>query len=69
MLKDLGIGLDIVLSLEADDHRLERRILGRLVHPASGRAYHLEYCPPKIPMTDDVHIYHAWPYIFYTQSH
>lgn len=31
-----------------------RRITGRLIHPASGRTYHTEFSPPKVPMTDDL---------------
>ena len=27
---------------------------GRRVHPASGRTYHVEYNPPKVPEKDDV---------------
>ena len=26
----------------------------RLVHPPSGRTYHREFNPPKVPMKDDV---------------
>ena len=27
---------------------------GRRVHPASGRSYHIDYNPPRVPATDDV---------------
>lgn len=30
------------------------RIVGRLVHPASGRSYHEKFAPPKKPGVDDV---------------
>jgi adenylate kinase len=33
---------------------LKRRILGRLIHKASGRTYHEEFHPPKQAMKDDV---------------
>lgn len=33
---------------------LTRRILGRLVHKASGRSYHEEFNPPKESMKDDI---------------
>jgi len=33
---------------------LVRRVTGRLVHPASGRSYHIEFAPPKVPMKDDI---------------
>lgn len=46
--------LDGVLEFAIDDNLLVKRITGRLIHPASGRSYHEEFCPPKKPMTDDV---------------
>lgn len=33
---------------------LKRRILGRLIHPKSGRSYHEEFNPPKEAMKDDL---------------
>jgi len=46
--------LDSVVELAIPDDLLVRRISGRLTHPASGRTYHTEFNPPKIPMKDDV---------------
>ena len=46
--------LHSVIEFKIDDDLLVKRITGRLVHPASGRAYHEEFFPPKEPMTDDV---------------
>lgn len=46
--------LDRAVELRVDDSLLVRRITGRLVHPASGRSYHIEFSPPKTPMVDDV---------------
>jgi adenylate kinase len=46
--------LDSVVQLLIDDQLLISRITGRLVHPASGRSYHREFNPPKVPMTDDI---------------
>lgn len=46
--------LDLVVELAIPDDLLVRRISGRLTHPASGRTYHTEFNPPKIPMKDDV---------------
>lgn len=46
--------LDHVLEFKIDDSLLIPRILGRLVHPASGRSYHREFHPPKKEMTDDI---------------
>ncbi|KAL6732644.1 adenylate kinase [Ancylostoma duodenale] len=46
--------LDTVVEFEIDDKLLERRITGRLFHIKSGRSYHEEFNPPKVPMKDDV---------------
>lgn len=42
------------VELRIDDDLLVRRITGRLVHPGSGRSYHIEFAPPKVPGVDDV---------------
>lgn len=46
--------LDAAIELNIEDSLLVRRITGRLIHPPSGRSYHEEFLPPKVPMTDDV---------------
>lgn len=46
--------LDAAVEFSIDDNLLVRRITGRLFHPASGRSYHEEFHPPKVPMKDDV---------------
>jgi len=46
--------LDAVIEFAIDDSLLVRRITGRLIHQSSGRSYHEEFHPPKIPMTDDI---------------
>ena len=43
-----------VINLKIKDSIVKDRIGGRLVHPASGRSYHRDFRPPKIPMKDDV---------------
>jgi len=48
-----GVKLDKAIEFQIDDSLLVRRITGRLIHPASGRSYHVEFAPPKKPMTDD----------------
>ncbi|CAD7077150.1 unnamed protein product [Hermetia illucens] len=45
--------LDAVVEFGIDDNLLVRRITGRLIHPPSGRSYHEEFRPPKVPMRDD----------------
>lgn len=46
--------LDAVIEFGIDHNLLVRRIIGRLIHPSSGRSYHEEFHPPKKSMTDDV---------------
>jgi len=46
--------LDAVVELRVDDSLLVRRIEGRLIHKPSGRSYHVEFAPPKVPGKDDV---------------
>lgn len=46
--------LDLVLSLEVPDDVIVDRIKGRWTHLASGRIYHTEFNPPKVPGKDDV---------------
>jgi len=54
MLATSNQKLDKAVEFKIDDSLLVRRVTGRLVHPASGRSYHVEFAPPKKPMTDDV---------------
>uniref|UniRef100_A0A182SD18 Adenylate kinase active site lid domain-containing protein n=1 Tax=Anopheles maculatus TaxID=74869 RepID=A0A182SD18_9DIPT len=54
LLEKRKTGLDAVIEFGIDDSLLVRRITGRLIHQASGRSYHEEFAPPKVPMTDDV---------------
>lgn len=54
LLHQHQVQIDAVLAMEVDDEVLISRCLGRLVHPASGRTYHVEFNPPKVPMCDDV---------------
>ncbi|XP_017881181.1 adenylate kinase [Ceratina calcarata] len=54
MLKKRQTKLDAVIEFGIDDSLLIKRITGRLIHPASGRSYHEEFAPPKVPMKDDV---------------
>jgi len=46
--------LDKAIEFAIDDDLLVKRICGRLIHPSSGRSYHEEFQPPKVPMIDDV---------------
>lgn len=53
LLEKRNRALDSVIEFKIDDELLVRRITGRLLHQPSGRTYHIEFNPPKIPMTDD----------------
>ncbi|KAJ3358993.1 adenylate kinase [Kappamyces sp. JEL0680] len=54
MLDKKNQKLDFAVELVIDDSLLVSRITGRLIHPASGRSYHKEFAPPKVPMKDDI---------------
>lgn len=54
MLEERKTPLRQAIELRVADSLLVNRILGRLVHPPSGRSYHTEFNPPKKPMTDDI---------------
>ncbi|XP_049545494.1 adenylate kinase-like isoform X4 [Anopheles darlingi] len=54
LLEKRNTGLDAVIEFGIGDSLLVRRITGRLIHQASGRSYHEEFAPPKVPMHDDV---------------
>jgi len=48
------IALDHVIEIAVNDEEIVKRISGRRVHLTSGRAYHLEYNPPKNEGMDDI---------------
>ena len=45
--------LDIVIEIDVPDEVVVKRMSGRRVHPKSGRNYHIQFNPPKIPNKDD----------------
>lgn len=53
-LRQAGIDIDFVIEVEVGDGEILRRMSGRRVHPASGRSYHIEFNPPRVPGKDDV---------------
>ncbi len=53
MLRRLGKPLAAVLLFEADNDVLLRRLTGRWTNPRSGRSYHMEFNPPRVPGIDD----------------
>ena len=53
-LRIAGIDIDFVVEIEVADDEILRRMSGRRVHPGSGRSYHIEFNPPKVPGKDDL---------------
>jgi adenylate kinase len=53
-LRAEGLDIDFVIEIEVDDSEILRRMSGRRVHPPSGRSYHVDFKPPKVPGKDDV---------------
>ncbi len=48
LMKDMGIKLDKVISLNVPDELILGRIVGRKVCPVCGASFHIEFNPPKI---------------------
>jgi len=53
-LREAGLPVDFIVEIEVGDNEILRRMSGRRVHPASGRSYHVEFNPPRVPGKDDV---------------
>lgn len=53
-LQHAGVPIDAVVEIQVDDESIIQRMVGRRVHPGSGRVYHLEHAPPQTPGQDDV---------------
>lgn len=53
-MKEAGISVDHVLEFEVPDELIVERIVGRRIHAGSGRVYHVNFKPPKVPGKDDV---------------
>jgi adenylate kinase len=54
MLEERREPLDSVVEFAIDDSLLVRRICGRWFHLDSGRSYHEEFHPPRVPGRDDL---------------
>ena len=52
-LKNIGVNIEYVVEIQADDNEIVKRMSGRRVHLASGRTYHVIYNPPKEDNKDD----------------
>jgi adenylate kinase len=53
-LKNAGVRIDHVVEIDVPDEEIIGRLVGRRVHPASGRVYHVEFNPPRVPGRDDL---------------
>lgn len=53
-LKNANIKIDYVVEMDVPFEEIIQRVSGRWVHPASGRAYHLKFNPPKTLGVDDI---------------
>jgi len=53
-MRQAGVDLDYVVEIEVDDAEIIKRLSGRRVHAGSGRTYHVQFNPPKVPNKDDV---------------
>jgi adenylate kinase len=48
LMKEMGISLDKVISLNVPDELIVDRITGRRVCPKCGASFHVEFNPPKV---------------------
>ena len=48
LMKEMGIKLDKVISLNVPDELIVGRVTGRKVCPACGASFHVEFNPPKV---------------------
>jgi len=53
-MRAAGVKIDVVLEIDVPDGVIIDRMGGRRVHPASGRTYHVQFNPPKVPDKDDL---------------
>ena len=54
ILAELGRRIEQVVLLDVPDDVIVSRLKGRLIHPGSGRTYHVMEDPPKKPGFDDL---------------
>ncbi|WP_343152575.1 adenylate kinase [Buchnera aphidicola] len=53
-LKNNNIKINIVINFYVPTKVLIERVIGRMVHPSSGRLYHSQFKPPKKEGIDDI---------------
>jgi adenylate kinase len=52
-LDQSGVVIDAVVEIRVPGEEIVRRMSGRRVHPGSGRVYHVDFNPPRVPGQDD----------------
>lgn len=53
-LRSMDIGIDHIIEFVVDDEEIVQRMIGRRVHPGSGRVYHVVFNPPREENKDDI---------------
>ena len=53
-LDDNGVDVDLVIEIDVPNEVIIGRMSGRRVHLGSGRNYHIEFNPSKVPDVDDL---------------
>ena len=53
-LRKAGIPIGMVIIINISDEEIVKRIIGRRIHLASGRIYHIDFNPPKEDGKDDL---------------
>lgn len=49
-----GVSIDYVIEIHVEEDEVVSRLSGRLIHPDSGRTYHIRYQPPQVAYLDDI---------------
>lgn len=55
LMKDMGIALDKVISLDVPDSDIVERITGRRVSKTTGKIYHIKFNPPVDEKEEDLY--------------
>lgn len=53
-MRSARVPIDFVIEIDVADDEIIQRMIGRRVHPGSGRTYHVLFNPPKVTGRDDV---------------
>ncbi len=53
-MNEMNVSVDCVLEFVVPFELIMERIVGRIVHEASGRSYHEKFNPPKVAWIDDI---------------